>query len=284
MGGSSKRSGTSDTGNTVTSSNFSPEGFGKELGASAQNAFRAGGNVFNKPLYAGMGAHSYAGLNSLYNTAKGSQGMFDGATDFAQGLISKAGAPSLTETNLRNVANGGYLRGANPYFEANLAKAKDNTYADVMASLGGSGRTGSTVHMDELTGALGNLENSARGAQYETERDRQMQALAAIEGTRQQGIANAGAGMAALPGLYEASQQPGQDMLSVGQIRDADAQAKLMADYDLSQRKDPFNNISRYMSLMNGAQGTQGIAAKAPETPWWQQALGGAIGIAGAFL
>ena len=148
MGGSSKmRTGGSATEGAVTSSNFNPEGFGKELGASAQNAFRAGGNVFNKPLYAGMGAQTNAGLDSLYNTAAGSQGMFKGATDFAQGLISKAGTPSLTENNLMDVANGGYLKGGNPYFEANLAKAKDSTYADVMASLGGSGRTLSLIHI-----------------------------------------------------------------------------------------------------------------------------------------
>lgn len=318
---------------SVTPASFDVSQFGKSLGASMQNAFEDGNQVFNKPLYTGMGAQTNAGLNSLYNTAAGSQGMFDAGTGYTQGLLNSggltgnmrgaingtgavagnydslyrgAGAPSLTEQNMMNVANGGMLRGGNPYFEANLAKAKDNTYSDVMASLGASGRTGSSVHMDELTGALGNLENGARGAQYETERDRQMQALSSIEaqrqqsfgnqnaalqgrlgalgqqfGMEQQGIGNAMGATAALPGLYEASLMPGQTMLQAGQVRDADAQAQRMADYDLFNRRDPYSHLAKYAGLLNGSQQTAGIQQ---ETPWWQTALGTAATVAGAFL
>lgn len=282
MGGSSKKQ-TQPTGTAVTAANFNPETFGKEIGAGVQNAFQAGNRVYNNPLYAGLSAQTNAGIDSLYNTASKSQGMFDGASAFAQGLIDKSGAPSLTESNLMDVAKGEYLNGANPYFEANLAKAKDSTYADVMASLGGSGRTGSTIHMDELTGALGNLDNTARGQQYETERDRQMQALAAIEGQRQQGVSNAMGAATALPGLYSASLLPGQTMTQAGQMRDADAQAKLMADYDLFERQDPYSHLSKYADLLTGIQGNQGVAAKPKETPWWQTALGAATTIAGWF-
>lgn len=241
-----KQAGT--TSGTVTADNFNAENFGKQLGGAANTAFNAGPKVFDKSLYAGMGPQTNAGLDSLFNTASASQGMFG------------------TPDNIKATAAGDYLGGSNPYFEANLAKAKDSTYADVMASLGGTGRTGSNIHMDELTGALGNLDNTARGQQYETERDRQVQAL----------------GM--MPGLYQNSLLPGQTMLQAGQIRDADGQAKLMADYDLFQRQDPFSHVSKYMSLMNGAQGTQGVAAKEPETPWWQSAIGGAIGVGSMFL
>lgn len=283
MGGSGSKKNTSGSG-AVTPANFTAEGFGKELGSGIQNAFRGGAQTFDKPLYAGMSDQTKAGLDTAYNTAKNSTGMFDGATDFAQGLIDKAGDPSLTETNLMDAASGAYLDGANPYFEANLAKAKDSTYADVMASLGGTGRTGSSVHMDELTGALGTLDNQARGQQYETERDRQIQALSAIEGMRQQGVANAGAGMAALPGLFQASMMPGQAMIAAGQMTDADAQAQLMADYELFQRKDPFSHLSKYASLFNSMQGTQGVAPKEQETPWWQVGLGAATSIGSMFL
>jgi len=326
MSGRSSRGGSGSGGanpggipGSVTPRNFNASDFGKSLGAAANNAFNAGNQVYQAPLYAGLSGRTNTALNNIASTANASQGYMNGAMAGTQALIGNggfangmgrnlreveglgaaAGGPSLTEQTLLGTARGQYLNGANPYFEANLRRASDDTYADVMASLGSSGRTGSSVHMDELTGALGDLNNSARSQQYETERDRQLQAIGAIEGTRQQafgnqmtaastafgmgqqGVANRMAGMAALPGIYEASQMPNQTALQVGQMRDTDAQARLMADYDLFQRRDPYTHIARYMTLMNGSQDTAGVRE---EAPWWQTALGTAATVAGALF
>lgn len=127
----------------------------------------------------GLAPQQQAAASSLGDISMGFDRIWHGAQN-----------PGLTEQRLAPTAGGAYLKGANPYFESNLLRAKDAAGAAVNSGIGASGRYGSGIHVNQLGTTIGNLENSARGAQYETERDRQLQALNAIGGERQQGIAN----------------------------------------------------------------------------------------------
>lgn len=245
---------------------------------------------------------------------------FSGPSAAQTGFMSmyeNAGAPSLTEETLLARARGDEIAN-NPFLDDIIAQTSDNTFADVMASLGGSGRTGSSLHVETLSDALSDAENRLRYADYNNALDRQAQALSAIEGMRQQGFsnqfnalgasdsarfnqANARAGMltgadaarlnqlnarmgalgaqagaagnafnmeqqgvanamgatAALPGLFDASLLPSQTILGVGQARDADAQAKRLAEFEQFQRtNDPtFNHIAKYQGLLSSQAG-----------------------------
>lgn len=283
-----------------TNVNFNKDNFANVLGSDIASIYGQG----PKPLdtYAGFSGTTKGALEQYLQQAKDWKGYADGATGYAQNLIDRGGLtsgqagnlatvnqignkygalansaddPSLTERTLMGVAQGKYLNGANPYFERNLAEASDAARTAVNTSIGG--RYGSNIHTQDIVNNVGNLENSARGAQYETERDRQLQALNAIEGQRQQGFGNTLAALGAQSGnagtafgmgqqgvsnamnagnqlssLYQASQMPYEDMLKVGQIRDANLQADLNSTNNI--RNGDFQHLQNYLGLLGGTQ------------------------------
>lgn len=333
MGGKDTKGTTVGTGNSGTPSwDLKP---GQNVGFNKDNASNVFGHdlmaVYNQGpqalnTYAGLSGTTNQGLAGLLSNAKANTGYMNDATKYTQNLIdrggltsgqtgninainnigkqygnlaAKAGSPSLTEGTLMGVAKGQYLNGANPYFEQNLAQATDAARTAVNSSIGG--RYGSNIHTQDLTQNVGNLENSARGAQYETERDRQLQALGAIEGTRQQGFGNQLSALGAQSGnasqafnmgqtgvgntmnagnnlasLYQASTLPYKDMLAAGQVRDADAQAQLNAQNTL--KNADYNHLAQYMGLL------QGTAANKEKPNPFMDFLGTAGNLASLFL
>lgn len=304
------------------------------MGSDIEAAYKAGpAATFDKSLYTGMGATTNRGMQGLLDTANRNSGAFQGGIDYTRGLLSGGGlaggqqgnistvnniagqyggiassaqSPSLTEQTLMARARGDEATN-NPYLDNIISQTNDSAYADVMASLGGSGRTGSNVHMETLGGTLADNESRLRYGDYDNAMRRQTEALGMIEGQRQQGLLNrmsalnAQAGTAgnafgmeqqgvsnaigaasAMPALYDAALAPSQTILGVGQAQDADAQAKRLADYELFQRRsDPaFQHLAKYQGLL-GAQSGNPQPEQQPGLFDW---LGLGIAGAGTFL
>lgn len=314
---------------------FNPEDFNKQMGADIQQAYKQGpGDVFGKPLYAGMGSTTKQGLQGMVNTAKQNQGMFQDGIDYTTDLLGNNGFaggqqgnvgtvngvgdqfgdiaasaqdPSLTEEQLMGVATGGAFGQAAPGYDRLRSNIIDDTLSGVSSLFTSTGRYGGGSHVGTATESLADSLASLDYQNYQNDIARQERALAAIEGQRQQGltnrmgalgaqadaaqnafgmeqqgVANAMGASAALPGLYDASQAPWQTIFGAGQAMDADQQAKLMADYELHQRRNNrvFDHLAQYQGLLGGAAQT---AEQTEEAPWWQQALGAASVGAGIF-
>ncbi|SDG34500.1 hypothetical protein [Pelagibacterium luteolum] len=246
------------------------------------------------------------GLLSDGGLAGGQQGNIDTVNNVAGqfgSMATGAMSPSLTEEQLMAVARGQQFGTDAPGYSAMRGQLTDDVLSGVGSQFTSSGRFGGGSHInqatDRLTSSLGALDYT----NYQNDIARQERALAAIEGQRQQGftnrfnalgaqagaagsafgmdqqgVANAMGATAALPGLYQASLMPSQTILGVGQARDADAQARRLADYELFQRtNDPaFQHIAKYQGLL-GQQSANPQPEKGPGLFDW---LG--LGIAGA--
>lgn len=290
MGGSSS---TNTASNNATSGNglasfqggvqnptYSKENFSNLIGGDAASLYKQAPKVNQELQYGGLSSQTTAGLNGLYGASQAPNN-FAAATQFGNGLLANANDPSLTEQNLMGVANGQYLNGANPYFEQNLQNGLSDAATGVNAALGANGRYGSSVHVNQLGNTLGQLSTSARSGQYETERNRQAQALAAIEGQRQQGISNGQWAASNSGSLYQNSLLPYQTQLGVGQAFDADKQAGITARDKLfnDNNNAAFNQLVAFQQLNNGT-----AQQKTTYQPGLLDYLGTGAGLASAFL
>lgn len=256
-------------------------------GVQAENA--KGPQPFNESLYAGVGPTTQGawalGKSSANNPAF-TQGI-NGAMGYAGGLADGSG-PSLTENTLLDVAQGKYLNETDPNFQAMVDRAANGTAADINAAIGSNGRYGSNVHVNALGEQLGALRTNAAVQERNMQLGRQTDALAAIEGQRQQGVNNAFGASSLLPGLFSAAQLPAAAYGAIGAAEDADKQAALMGRYDLQQRQANARSdqLAKLTSILSGNAGASGTTqtTTTPTTPWWQTGLGLGIGAAGLFL
>lgn len=203
--------------------------------SNLQSEYAKGPQVFDKSLYTPM---------SGATTGLIGQGLGDVA-NMRSGVVG-------------DVAGGGWLDGANPYFEKALNRTRENVGMDVNSTFNSSGLFGSDLHAKGLAEGLGNVENDARMANFENEYGRMMGAQGALRDGTAAGLGYSG-------------------------MMDADAQAKQLGDFDLFTRKTqaPFQMAGDYLGLLNASANAPGVAK---ETPWWQSALGYVAGNAGQAL
>lgn len=240
------------TGSSSTQNNSAAvRGTIDKLATGVGNAYTAGPKVFNESLYAGVGPTTQSAWANTLSAANN-----PGYANSVNGALSSFG----------NIAKGDYLNNGNPYFEQNLQKTLNDTSSGINASLGSSGRLGSNLHLQSLSEGLGNVSNTARMQQYETERDRQVQA----------------AGM--LPGLYQAGLAPSAIQGQVGAAQDANSQAALQGRYDLATRQNNAQTdlLAKLSSILAGNAAASG-STTSNSVPWWQAALGTAATV-GSFL
>lgn len=303
------------------------------LGNDIMAAYLQGpGAVFGQSLYTGLGQQSQDSMQGMRDAANqnsgaltdalnansgvianggltsGQQGNMDalnGVNQNYQDIYSRSGQPSLTEQTLMGTAQGNNIGQGNPFLQDIINRSNDQIYANTMASFGGSGGVGSNLQTDQLASSIGNNTTNLLYGDYQNSLDRQMQALGAIEGQRQQGINNqmgALVGQAGVQGqqfgmgqtgqqnlnqaigqagaLFNNTLLPSQIGLQIGQMQDADAQAQRLAEYEQYQREnDPnFNHIARYLGLL----GAQNQGAQPDQPPTMLDWLG--LGIQGAGL
>lgn len=244
-------------------------GVGKTTGQSWQQGIAAANNPqFQQGVDTGFGQ-----LNSLLSNG-----------GFTPG---SAGGGRIFEDTMGATARGDYLNGANPYFEANLARGLDDAGAGVNAAVGAGGRFGSGMHVGKLADTLGGLSTSARSGQYEMERDRQLQALQGISGERQQGIQNTFGAQNQLGSLLQSSMLPSSYLGGIGGAQDANQQAARASARDLFERQsgNNINWLGQLSSILGGAApiGGQTTTQTTPTVPWWQQGLGYGLQAASMF-
>lgn len=259
------------------------------IGNAALDTFEQGPPVYNQSLYTPFSGATQGGLAGILSGVNNyGSGQFQAANDYAGGLIDRGGmtqgqqaatgtindatqgygslynalgGPTMAEDALGATARGDNLGGSNPYFRSALDQAVNDTASDVNAYLGSMGRIGSNVQDQTLTREIGNLRTNAMNQNYETERDRQMQALSAIQGAEgqqfgqqaqslagmlggagqaigaeQQGVSNALGAAGMLPQLYQNQFTPQNTQIGAGQILDEKAKEKTLADFDLFNR------------------------------------------------
>lgn len=342
MGGDTHET-TTSTQSTAPSNPKVTETVNQLLGG-VQSEYAKGPQPFNESLYAGVGPTTQAawalgkstannpaysaGINSgiNYNSSlAGSGGLAGGmGADIAGtrgvagqfgALAGSARAPSLTENTLLDVAQGKYLNETDPNFQAMIDRAANGTAADINAAIGSNGRYASNVHANALGEQLGALRTNAAWQERNMQLGRQTDALAAIEGQRQQGFNNQASALSAqlaglgqsfgmdqqgvnnafaaqtmLPGLFSAAQLPAAAYGAIGAAEDADKQAALMGRYDLQQRQANARSdqLAKLSSILSGNAAASGSTTTAtnttPTTPWWQTGLGLGLGAAGLFL
>jgi hypothetical protein len=108
------------------------------------------------------------------------------------GLTAGALAPTNSEQNLSGVASGQYLNGTNPAFEDALARSSSNAQDAVRARFAASGRYGSGNFAGAIAKSVGDVEAPLRASQYNTERQRQVEANQLLDQIRAQRLGLAG--------------------------------------------------------------------------------------------
>jgi hypothetical protein len=252
-----------------------------KLAQGISAAYDRGPSVFNESTFSPAGATTQDAWAKAIGAANDPAYMngVKGAIGYA-GNLARGSGPSLTETNLMDVANGKYLGQTDPNYQAAVDRAANGLAADVNASIGADGRYGSNVHVNALGDQIGALRTNAAIGELNTQRQRQMDALSAIEGTRQQGVNNAFAAQSALPALFSAEAAPSAAIGAVGSAMDANSQGILSGRYDLATRQgNAWNDlIARLTSAAAGNAANTGVTTTSsqttPTTPWYLSLAG----------
>jgi hypothetical protein len=162
--------------------------------------------------------------------------------------------------------------------QAGMYGASDKARLDQLnARFGALDRQGTALgaedkaRLDQLNARTGQLDRS-----YGAAKD--------AFGMDQQGITNRFGASDRAAGLADAGLDAARTRLGVGQVEDAQTQAELLAQNDLynRQRDAPYDRLQKLLSMTTTGIGQQ--AGVKQETPWWQSALGGALGLGSLFL
>lgn len=217
------------------------------IGNQLNTALQTGVKPFTGSMVPGLSSATMAGVSGLTNNA-------------ASPIFSKAMGDTIGDFGA--IASGQRM-GEN---DAAWNAARDRVTADTNAAFNASGRFGGGANVAKLGEGLAGVELS----RIMGNEARQMQA----------------AGM--LPGLYQGATMPASMALQAGQIVDANAAAKAQDEARIwdAVNNAPWNTLQRGASIFGGTAPISGTTQTntQPGTPWWQSALGGAIGIGSLFL
>lgn len=180
---------------------------------------------------------------------------------------------------LMPTVNGDYLNRADPNFERVLATTKENAATDVGQMMSGMGRFAGGSHQGILADRLGNIEADARLNQYNTERDRQTNAINSMFGMGQSGMQNVGNAADIWSSMLTARDQPAQAFLDLGASNEGYNAAQIN---DQLRRADaPLTNIQSLLGIAQGA-GQYGTATSQQprQSNTFSNILGGGLGLA----
>ncbi len=268
--------------NGASNNGFTPEGLNQTIGGDIAAAYNSGpADSFDQSLYTGMGETTNTALDGLLSAANNNSAGLTAANNFNTSVINN-NDPSLTEQTMMDTALGNNVGAGNPYLNNIIDQTTNDTYANVMASFGGSGGVGSGLQTRALAEGLGNVTNQLRYGDYERSLGRQSSALSAIEGQRQQQLGNRMAASGNAAGMFQNTLLPARIGLQVGQARDQDAAARRAGEFDLFQRtNDPaFRHLAQYTGLLQG----QSANPQPEQQPGLSDWLGLGLGAASTFL
>lgn len=197
---------------------------------------------------------------------------------------------------LQSFASGEQLEG-NPYADAMFQRMADKMHRGVAAQFTGSGRYGSGAHQRLLQEGIGNLATDFYGNIYETERQRQMDAIQGISDAygRERGLQQEALGKMGdqfqtergrqMQALQLAPSIANQDYVDIDRLAAVGRmQEELEAD-KLAERIDRFNfyeqnpytRLAEYNAILQG-YGGMGSTQVAPSANRFSRGVGGALG------
>lgn len=199
----------------------------------------------------------------LYTSGQSAIAPFDARQEEAfEGILGIARNPNYGGYEVANdvlgaTAAGENLRG-NPYLDDIITATGDDVSDRVNAIYSGFGRYGSGAHTDVMADSIGDVNARLRFANYDAERERQIQAASALPGLDQ-----------SLRGLLY------DDQISIGKVGDA------YQSLEAARLREPFDQLDRYaqLALSGGAAG--GTQTQTSSGGLLGQVLGGLTTIGG---
>lgn len=237
------------------------------------------------PAWASVGSPEYNQMNSGLQTAPmavanqtfAQGGMGDtsrGAVDNLSGIASNAGQPGAAQQYLSGTAGGDFLNGS-PYLDDIITRSNQQIGDQTNQLFSGAGRYGSGVHQGTLASAIGSNTSNILNQNYQSERDRQLQAAGAISGEQQgrlgtqmqanigaagldnQGFTNMLGMIQQLPTIQDNKTYDARQQMQVGGMIDQSAQNQLN-DLISQWQKGDMEDWSRLGGLISGATGAAG--------------------------
>lgn len=221
---------------------------------------------YRDDILAGAGALYESGVQQQYPTFDTYAGLGDESRGALAGILDQAGQGGAL-TGQASTALSGIIAGEeNPYLDDIVAKGSDDIANRVKAAYAAKGRYGSEDFTDALTSGIGDYQLRTRGAAYDADQNRRLQA----------------AGMA--PGMDAARYADNDRALSAGLLLDADTQGQTDADI----QKWMFEHggaeqaaLQNYAGLVSGVPAGGTTATQEPEKTFLQKLIAGLTAGAG---
>lgn len=244
---------------TTVTQNTAPWGakqpYLKDIMGQAQGQFAKGSEYAPFQTTVPFSDQTTQALQGIQNTAQSGQGgqLAGNAANSLQTLLG--GNPTLQAT-----ARGDFVN-SNPYLNKQISDTGNYVSDAINSQFSAAGRTGSDAHAGVLAQKLGELSNNYRSQNYQQERQNQLGAAGTI-GQQQLG------GIAALPGVQDAQYA---DFSKLGQVGGAyEGQAQNQLQDALSrwnfQQQTPWQNLTNYANIINGAGSGQTGTSTTPST------------------
>jgi hypothetical protein len=223
------------------------------------------------------------GMNAMQGAAEGAQGAFNQNFQNVGQAVGQGGLNELQRQSvaqLQPFANGSMLNG-NPYLDQMISRGAQDIGSQTNLLAGQAGRYGSGAHTGVLAREIGDMANTMRYNDFNTQQGRQMDAIGSIFNAGQQQYNNQMQGTGALMDAYGGMMAPGQTMQGIGANYE-DLATRTMNDqlriFNETQNA-PWAALERLNAVASGAGtlgNTQQTTAQGPSR--LSSGLGGALG------
>jgi hypothetical protein len=191
----------------------------------------------------------------------------------ANGGVSALGLEGVGNLNqaasyLNPYASGSYVNSGNPYLDAVIAKNDAATMGRINSNFSSAGRYGSPAQAGTAANAIQAADNATRATQYNTDADRQLQAIQGLgnigqakAGIGQTGVGNINSYISALPTIAQGNLWQGNTIQSIGgQNMDYLQRVINAANQDPWTKAQNLAQISGGIGQLGGTSSSQGIS------------------------
>lgn len=257
------------------------------LVTQGQNAMLANANSGQASGLANAGTGNFASVLGNNGLSQEQSGAVSGITGALGGFNDTMGK---AQGYLDPYASGQYLNQPNPYFEKSLQNAMESAADATNRQFSAAGRYGSGAQSAALGKQLGNISTDAYMNEYNRQQQNQLAAIGqmgnfantglqgnlgaygATSGIGQQGVANTGAIMGAIPSMVEAQNADARTLTNVGGQRMDYQQAQIDA-----ANQNPWSNVGNLAQIAGGIGGLGGTV-NGTQTTTTDPGIAGIIG------
>lgn len=198
-------------------------------------AQRAADTTYNQPSVAALDPLVKQGQNANLDAAAANQPgqMANNFVNAYQPLLANGGVSALGLEGVGNLnqaasylnpyASGSYVNSGNPFLDAVIAKNDAATMGRINSQFSSAGRYGSPAQAGTAASAIQAADNATRATQYNTDADRQLQAIQGLgnigqakAGIGQTGVGNINSYISALPTIAQGNLFAGNTIQSIG--------------------------------------------------------------------